>query len=100
MNRKPKFEIPHPGTLLKEILGELGVSHYRFAKASGIDPSVLSGILAGRRRITTESAIRIGRALGTDARSWVNHQASYDLDAVSRAKRDAFDRIRPVAVFA
>lgn len=96
MNRKPKFEIPHPGALLKEILDEMNVSHYRFAKVSGIDPSVLSGILSGRRRITVESAIRIGHALGCDPRSWINHQVSFDLDAAEKAKAAEFARIVPL----
>ncbi len=96
MFKKPNFEIPHPGELLKEILDETGVSQYRFAKLSGIDPAVLSGIISGKRRITVESAIRIGRVLNCGARDWLNHQISYDLDHVEKEKAAAFAEITPL----
>ncbi len=91
--RKPKFEVPHPGDLLRETLEELGVSRRRFAAASGIDPSVVSGICNRRRGVSAETAIRIARTLGTDAQSWLNLQAAFDLDKAERARGAEFSRI-------
>lgn len=97
---KPNFEIPHPGELLKEILDEMGISQYRFSKLSGIDPAVLSGIISGKRRITIETAIRIGRVLNCGARDWINHQISYDLDHTEKEKADEFAKIQAITTFA
>ena len=97
LTKKPNFDIPHPGELLKEILDEMELSQYRFAKLSGIDPAVLSGIIAGKRRITIETAIRIGRVFNCGARDWVNHQVSYDLDLAQKEKAAEFDKIKPLS---
>lgn len=95
--RKPKFEVPHPGKLIGETLKELGVSQYRFAKESGIDRSVLSGIIAGRRGITAETAIRLSRAFNSDAQSWLNMQSLYDLANAEKAKAAEFAKIKPIS---
>ncbi|MBP3302375.1 MAG: HigA family addiction module antidote protein [Opitutales bacterium] len=94
--KKQNVEIPHPGELLKEILDEMELSQYRFSKLSGIDPAVLSGIIAGKRRITIETAIRIGRVFNCGARDWINHQVSYDLDHAQKEKATEFDKIKPL----
>lgn len=77
----------HPGEHLAEILGELGISQYRLAKAIGAPPIRVNEIVHCRRSITADSALRIGRALGTTAEFWLNLQRMYDLD-VARAATD------------
>ena len=84
----------HPGEHLAEILDELGVSGYHLANAIGTLPSRIEEILRGRRAITAEIALRIGRALGMTPESWLNLQALYDLD-VARAAVDV-DAIEPL----
>lgn len=93
MDRKPIFTVPHPGDILRETLEELGVSQRRFGRISGIDPSVICGICARRRSVTAESAIRIARALGTDAQSWLNLQNRFDLDKAERIHGTDFEKI-------
>lgn len=92
---KKTFKLAHPGELLAQTLAELGVSQYRFAKVSGIDRAVLNGICAGRRRITAECAVRIARALGTDAQSWLNLQTRFDLWEVEQ-DAERFSSIQPL----
>jgi addiction module HigA family antidote len=70
----------HPGELLAEILGELGVSAYALAKAIGKAPIQVSRILSGKASVTADMARLIGAALGTSAEMWVNLQAMYDLE--------------------
>lgn len=77
----------HPGEHLKEILEELGVSQYRLAKAIGVPPIRINEIVHGRRAVTADTALRVGRALGMTPEFWLNLQRMYDLD-VARAVTD------------
>ena len=70
----------HPGEHLAEILGELGISQYRLAKAMRVPPIRINDIVRCRRSITADTALRIGKALGTTPEFWLNLQQMYDLD--------------------
>lgn len=96
MNDTPNFTVPHPGEILRETLEELGISQYRFAKSSGIDASVINGICRGKRSVSVESALRIARALGTDAQSWLNLQMLFDIDRTEREKHAELAKITVV----
>ena len=85
----------HPGEHLAEMLEELGVSQYRLAKAIGVPPMRISEIVRRRRAVTADTALRIGRALGTSAEFWLNLQRTYDLD-LARAATDV-SGIEPLA---
>ena len=85
----------HPGEHLAEMLDELGVSQYRLAKAIGVPPMRISEIVRRRRAVTADTALRIGRALGTSAEFWLNLQRMYDLD-LARATTDV-SGIEPLA---
>jgi addiction module HigA family antidote len=77
----------HPGEHLAELLHELGVTQYRLAKAMGVPQIRVHQIVHGRRAVTADSALRLGRALGMTPEFWLNLQRMYDLD-VARAKTD------------
>ena len=77
----------HPGEHLAEILDELDITQYRLAKTIGVPQVRISEIVHGRRAITADSALRIGKALGTTPEFWLNLQRMYDLD-VARAGTD------------
>ncbi len=77
----------HPGGHLAEIMEELGISQYRLAKCIGVPPIRVHAIVKGQRSITADSALRIGRALGTTPEFWLNLQRMYDLE-VARAESD------------
>lgn len=66
--------------LLTEFLEPLGVSQYRLAQAMGFPQTRISEIVRGKRSITTETALRLSKALGVDDRFWINIQADYDLE--------------------
>lgn len=72
----------HPGEHLQEIMEELGISQYRLAKTIGVPPIRINAIIKRRRSITADTALRIGRALGTTPEFWLNLQRMYDLDVV------------------
>lgn len=74
------FNPPHPGEVLKELcLEPLGLSVTRAAEALGVTRKTLSAILNGRAGISPEMAIRLSKAFGTSAESWLSQQAQYDL---------------------
>ena len=77
----------HPGEHLAEIIEELGITQYRLAKTIGVPQIRIHDIVHCRRSITADTALRIGRALGTTPEFWLNLQRMYDLD-VARAKTD------------
>ena len=77
---------PHPGEVLKELcLAPLGLSVTRAAEALGVSRKTLSSILNGHAGISPEMAIRLSKAFGTSAESWLNQQALYELWVTQRA---------------
>ena len=71
---------PHPGEVLRELcLDPLGLSVTRTAEALGVSRKTLSAIFNGRAGISPEMAIRLSKAFGTSAESWLNQQVQYDL---------------------
>jgi len=88
----------HPGEHLTEILEELAISQYRLAKAIGVSPRRINEIVHGRRGVTADTALRVGKALGTTPEFWLNRQRMYDLD-VARNKVSV-DGIEPLVTAA
>ncbi len=84
-SRKAKRMPPvHPGEVLREdLLKELGISEYRLAKDIGVPPLRINQIVKGKRSITADTALRLGRYFGTSAEFWMNMQAHYEL-AIAR----------------
>jgi addiction module HigA family antidote len=71
---------PHPGEILRDLcLEPLGISVTDAASALGVSRKTLSAILNGRSGISPEMAIRLAKAFGTSAESWLNQQTQYDL---------------------
>jgi addiction module HigA family antidote len=81
----------HPGIVLREELNARGLSAAAFGLQLRVPPRRIRGIVAGRRAITPETALRIGRALGTGARLWLAMQQAYDL---RRAETQHGERVR------
>ena len=77
----------HPGEHLAEIMQELGITQYRLAKTIRVPQIRIHDIVHCRRSITADTALRIGRALGTTPDFWLNLQRMYDLD-MARAATD------------
>ena len=77
----------HPGEHLSEIMEELGITQYRLAKTIEVPPLRIHDIVHCRRSITVDTALKIGKALGTTPEFWLNLQRMYDLD-VARATTD------------
>lgn len=66
--------------LLTEFLEPLGITQYRLAQATGLPQTRISEIVRGKRAITTDTALRLSKALGVDDRFWINLQTDYNLE--------------------
>lgn len=83
----------HPGEILRdEFLVPLGLSVYRLAKALRIPRSRVNDIVLGRRGMTIDTALRLGRYFGTTPEFWINLQARHDLDIAERTLRLEIER--------
>lgn len=88
----------HPGEiLLQEFLKPLALSHYRLAKEIHVPIRRLTEITAGKRAISPETALRLGRFFNTSAQFWLNLQARYDLEvAEDKVDRKEILSIQPL----
>ena len=69
----------HPGELIGDTLDELGVSVTEAAKVLGITRQQLHNLISGRSGVTAEMAVRLEKALGSTADTWLRMQVNYDL---------------------
>ncbi len=77
---KRDFEPVHPGEiLLEEFLNPMGISQYRLAKNISVPQRRIGEIVQGKRAITADTALRLGRFFSMEAQFWLNLQARYDL---------------------
>ncbi len=76
----------HPGEiLLADFIEPLGLSRYRVAKAIGVPQRRIDEICSGRRAISADTALRLGRFFSVEPQLWMNLQAQYDLEVAERA---------------
>ena len=75
-----KIKPIHPGEHLAEFLDEFEISQYRLAKDVRVSPRRINEIVHGKRGITADTALRLGRYFGTSAQFWMNLQGNYDLE--------------------
>lgn len=75
----------HPGEVLGEELGELGITPTDLARQIDVPPNRISQILRGKREITADTALRLGHWFGMSAQFWLNLQSRFDL-AVAEAR--------------
>ena len=84
MSKKSKpcqfaFEQVHPGAVLREELAARGLSANAFALKLRVPPQRIQDIVAGRRGISPDTALRLEASLATPARLWLDMQSGYDL---------------------
>jgi addiction module HigA family antidote len=83
----------HPGEVLKEdFLVPYNMSVNALAKRLGIPTSRLNDIVLERRGVSPDTALRLARFFGGDARSWLNLQTAYDLRTAENASAKKIER--------
>jgi addiction module HigA family antidote len=80
-----EFSPVTPGEMLKEeFLAEYNLSQRQLARAIGISPNRIAEIVNNRRRISADTALRLGLYFGNSAEFWMNLQTHYDLKIARR----------------
>ena len=83
----------HPGEILGEELEEIELSAKQLADILEVPPNRLYQILAGKRSVTADTALRLSRYFGMSADFWMNLQSAYELDRARQEVGKAIDRI-------
>lgn len=84
----------HPGEVLcEDFLAPLGLSEYCLANDIGVSPRRINEIVKGKRGITTDTALRLGRCFQWPAEVWLNLQAHYDCQVTEAEMRPLLARI-------
>lgn len=75
----------HPGEiLLEEFMKPMGISINRLARDIAVPPGRVSAIVNGKRAITADTVLRLGRYFGTSPEVWMGLQADYELRTAQR----------------
>lgn len=92
MNNK-RLPLIHPGEILiEEFLKPMGISQYRLANDISVPPRRINEIVHGKRSITADTALRLGRFFGMSPQFWLNLQNRYDLEVAEDSLSDRLDR--------
>ena len=75
---------PHPGALIGDTLNDIDVSIVVAAKGLGITRQQLHNLISGRSGITPEMAVKLEKAIGSTADTWLRMQMNYDLAQVRK----------------
>jgi len=94
--RKGHIKPVHPGAYLKELLDEMALSQYRLAKDIGVPAMRINYVVNGKRPVTAELAMRLGRYFGQNPRYWLNLQSRYAMDIAEDTFADQVaQQVRP-----
>ncbi len=98
MSKRDIFPI-HPGeVLLEEFLKPMEISQYRLAKDIAVPARRINEIVHGKRAITADTALRLGRFFNMEAQFWINLQTHYDLEVAQETLEDRLEReVQPYA---
>lgn len=89
----------HPGEMIKDEIIARGITQKELARQMGVSYTVFNEILNGKRPVTTEYALLLEAALGTDANIWIGLQADYNMQKVKQDKSfmKRLEHIRKIA---
>lgn len=83
----------HPGEILpEEFLNELGMTMHELALALRVPANRISQIVEGKRGVSADTALRLGRYFGTGPELWINLQARYDLESAKDELGETIER--------
>ena len=92
MDQRKTLPPIHPGKLLRDELGEIGVSLNELGRALRVPMNRISAIVNGKRAITVDTAMRMARYFGTSPKYWLNLQSAYDLEVAEREIRPRIEK--------
>lgn len=83
----------HPGEVISDILEDLEITQTKFAEILGVSRRSVNEIIQGKRPITVDMAIRIGKALGNGPQLWLNLQQKVDIWDALQAHKEDYERV-------
>ena len=87
-NNLTPFAATHPGELIKDELKERHMTQKQLEELTGIQQSVISETINGKRSLSLTFAMALEKVMGIPATFWMNMQTKYDIDVANIAKRD------------
>ena len=89
----------HPGEVLMEDFVEgFGITQHKLAVSIGVPPRRINEIVHGKRSITADTALRLGRYFGVEPQFWLNLQGRYELEVAQERVADQVAEIKPLQV--
>lgn len=85
-NNMTSSELIHPGEMIKDEIIARGLTQKELAQQMGVSYTVFNEILNGKRPVTTEYALLLEAALGTNANIWLGLQADYNMQKIKQDK--------------
>lgn len=87
----------HPGeVLMEDFIEGFGITQHRLAVSIGVPPRRINEIVHGKRAISADTALRLGRYFGVDPQFWLNVQTRYDLEVAQDRVADQVEAIAPL----
>jgi addiction module HigA family antidote len=87
----------HPGEVIADMLKDLNMTQTSFAEIVGVSRRTINEIVQGRRPITVDMAIRIGKALGNGPQLWLNLQQKVDIWDAVQAHQEEYSKVSTIA---
>lgn len=89
----------HPGeVLMEDFIEGFGITQNKLAVSIGVPPRRINEIVHGKRAITADTALRLGRYFGVEPQFWLNLQSRYDLELAEERVSDQVAAITPLKV--
>jgi antitoxin HigA-1 len=95
MQKRPIYPI-HPGEILADELAELNTSAAESARELHVPANRITQLVAGKRAMTADTALRLERWLGVSAAFWMNLQKRYELDLAREKSDEILKKIQPL----
>ena len=87
----------HPGeVLMADFIEGFGITQNKLAVSIGVPPRRINEIVHGKRGITADTALRLGKYFGVPAQFWLNLQTHYDLDVAEDRVTEQIAAIAPI----
>ncbi|MGO1399175.1 MAG: HigA family addiction module antitoxin [Brevibacterium yomogidense] len=89
----------HPGeVLMEDFIEGFGITQNRLAVSIGVPPRRINEIVHGKRGITADTALRLGRFFGVEPQFWLNLQTRYELEVAEDLAGERIAEITPLQV--
>lgn len=86
----------HPGeVLLEDFLVPLNLTKYRLARDIGVPATRIQNIIDGKRGVSADTALRLGRYFGTSAELWMGLQDGYELELARMQLGEGLEQVKP-----